>query len=73
MLRHGGTAIISWALPLQITEMTSRAAELIAEIQELKGTITKLKLENKRLSVDISALDQKSQCFEKSGFELHLV
>lgn len=46
--------------------MTSRAAELIAEIEELKGMITKLKQENKRLTTDTSEFDQKSQSFEKS-------
>lgn len=46
--------------------MTSRAAELIAEIEELKGTINKLKQENKKLSADISEFDQKTQSSEKS-------
>ena len=57
---------------LQITEMTARVAELIAEIEELRGTICKLNMENKKLSVVTSEFDQQSQTLEKLVFLFYL-
>ena len=40
-------------------------AELIAEIEEQKGTIAKHKEENKKLTAELSEVEQRTQGFEK--------
>lgn len=50
---------------LQISELNSHAAELIAEIEELKTTIAKQKQDYKKLSASMSDVEQRTQGFEK--------
>lgn len=50
---------------MQITDLTSRATELIAEIEELKEAIAKQQQENKRLTSELSELEQRTQGIEK--------
>ena len=50
---------------MQIAEMNSHASKLIAEIEELKGTISKQKQDSKKQATDMSELEQRTQSFEK--------
>ena len=45
--------------------MTSHANDLVSEIEELKGAVTKQKQDNKRLTSELSDLEQRTQGFEK--------
>ena len=45
--------------------MTSRATELVAEIEELKGAITKQNKDNIKLTSEMSELEQRNHHFEK--------
>lgn len=49
----------------QLSELSGRVAELIAEIEEQKGSNAKQKQENKKLAADLSELEQRTQGFEK--------
>lgn len=49
----------------QLSELSGRVAELITEIEERKGTLAKQKQENKKLVLDLSELEQRTQGFEK--------
>ena len=48
-----------------MTEMSSRATELVEEIEDLNATIAKLKQESKKQSIDALEYDQKVQAFER--------
>ena len=48
-----------------MTEMSSRATELVEEIEDLNATIAKLKQDSKKQNIDASEYDQKVQAFEK--------
>ena len=45
--------------------MTGRISELIAELEGLRTSAAKLKQENKKLSAEMSELDQHTQGFDK--------
>lgn len=49
----------------QLSELNGRLTELITEIEEQKGTIAKQKQENKKLTSELTELEQRTQGFEK--------
>lgn len=66
MRKHRNIMHLQWLLCcFQIAELNSHAAELIAEIDELKTTIAKQKQDYKKLSTDMSEAEQRTQGFEK--------
>ena len=45
--------------------MSSHANELVSEIEELKGTIAKQKQEHKKLTSELSEVEQRTQGYDK--------
>ena len=49
----------------QISEMSAHANELVSEIEELKGTVARQKQEHKKLTCELSELEQRTQGYDK--------